>query len=495
MMEKNILNDEQVRQINKLMIIILGVTTFFGVSGLASQLSNAEELAPYKSIIPIIVFILNIIITIVASKVAEPYKLHQIEAISFTVVYASMLLFSLNGMPFPYIIPMMIVIVLYLDRTATLGMGIATIILNIIRVVMNVTTSDLADVIEICMIEVIISILATVACVMGTRLLNRFISENMESIEDAAVERAKVSENILKVTDEVTADFDLLKGGLSEIEQTSKLVCDSINQIGQGNEENLSAVELQTNMTGEIQNLINSTGEITTEAVEVSGQMSEMFTKSLKDIESLVDQAIKTTEVGVKMQEAAGRQQKSSNEAMNITDMILSISEQTNLLALNASIEAARAGEAGRGFAVVATEISHLAEQTKQSTEQITNILRELTENAGEVSDKATQTVEMAGAQKDLVELVKGIIIESRDCSEKLGNTLRTVNSDMKSIKDSNDEVVNSTSRLLATSEEFTASTQETIKISQNNMDMISESMDIMTRISDKMNELAKEEA
>ncbi len=494
-MEKNILNDEQVRQINKLMMIILGVTTFFGVSGLASQLSNAEELAPYKSIIPIIIFILNIIITIVASKIAEPYKLHQIEAVSFTIVYASMLLFSLNGMPFPYIIPMMIVIVLYLDWTASLGMGIATIILNVIRVVMNVTTSDLADVIEICMIEVIISILATVACVMGTRLLNRFISENMESIEDAAVERAKVSENILKVTDEVTADFDLLKGGLSEIEQTSKLVCDSINQIGQGNEENLSAVELQTNMTGEIQNLINSTGEITTEAVEVSGQMSEMFTKSLKDIESLVDQAIKTTEVGVKMQEAAGRQQKSSNEAMNITDMILSISEQTNLLALNASIEAARAGEAGRGFAVVATEISHLAEQTKQSTEQITNILRELTENAGEVSDKATQTVEMAGAQKDLVELVKGIIIESRDCSEKLGNTLRTVNSDMKSIKDSNDEVVNSTSRLLATSEEFTASTQETIKISQNNMDMISESMDIMTRISDKMNELAKEEA
>ena len=493
-MEKSILNDNQVRQINKLMIIILCVTTFFGVAGLGSQLSDAAYLAPYKSIIPLILFIINLILTIVVSRIVEPYKLHQIEAVSFTVVYAAMLLLSLQGMPFPYIIPMMIVIVLYLDNRATLGMGVASIVLNIIRVVMNVATNELADVIEVSMIEIIISILTTVACVMGTKLLTRFISENMESIEAAAVERAKVSENILKVTDEVTADFDLLKDGLTEIEQTSKLVCESINQIGQGNEENLSAVELQTNMTGEIQNLINSTGEITTEAVDVSEQMSEMFTKSLKDIESLVEQAIKTTEVGMQMQEAAGRQQKSSDEAMNITDMILSISGQTNLLALNASIEAARAGEAGRGFAVVATEISHLAEQTKQSTEQITNILRELTENAGEVSDKATQTVEMAGAQKDLVELVKGIIIESRDCSDKLGDTLRTVNSDMKRIMDSNDEVVNSTSRLLATSEEFTASTQETIKISQNNMDKIDESMDIMARISGKMNELAQEE-
>ncbi len=491
-MEKNILNENQVKQINSLMFIILGVTTFFGVAGLMSQLSNAAELAPWKSILPVILFAVNILVTVVAARIVKPYMLHKIEAVSFTIVYAAMLLLSLQGMPFPYIIPMMIVIVLYLDRGCIMGMGIAFIVLNIIRVIINVSSHDMSEVIEITMISVITSILTTVACIMGTRLLTRFISENMEGIEAAALERARVSEHILAVTDEVTASFDTLKSGLDEVGETSRLVCDSIDQIGQGNDENLSAVELQTNMTGEIQSLLNQTGAITGEAVDVSEQMSEMLTKSLKDMESLVTQAIETTEVGNQMQEAAERQQKSSDEAMNITDMIFSISGQTNLLALNASIEAARAGEAGRGFAVVATEISHLAEQTKQSTEQITNILKELTENAGEVSEKATQTVEMASAQKELVELVKGMLTESRDYSEKLGETLRTVNSDMSRIKDSNDEVVNSTSRLLATSEEFTASTQETIRISRNNMDKIEESIGIMARISGKMQELAK---
>ncbi len=490
-MKETILETEQVRQINKLLLVVLIITSFFGVAGVLSQLTSAD-MAPYKSVVPAVLGVINLIISIVVYKVSEPEFFHKYVAVGYLVVYAAMLLLSMNGTTFPYLIPIMIMTILYLDRTASLGLGIAFIVLNVIRVIINVTTMVLDDVIEISMISIIISILTMLATVLGTRLLIRFIGENMANVEEAAKERARVSENILNVTDQVTADFKTLKSGLDEVGETSRLVCDSIDQIGQGNEENLSAVELQTNMTGEIQSLLNETDEITAEAVEVSGQMTDMLGRSLNDMESLVVQSIETTEVGNQMKSAAERQQKASDEAKNITEMIFSISEETNLLALNASIEAARAGEAGRGFAVVASEISHLADQTQKSTEQIANILKELAENAGEVSEKAVSTVEMANAQKDLVEQVKGVINESREYSVKLGDTLKTVSGDMARIKDSNDEVVNSTTRLLATSEEFTASTQETIRISRNNMDKIEEAIDIMTNISGKLQELAE---
>jgi hypothetical protein len=67
------------------------------------------------------------------------------------------------------------------------------------------------------------------------------------------------------------------------------------------------------------------------------------------------------------------------------------IAEQTNLLALNAAIEASRAGEQGKGFAVVAGEVKELANQSKQATVQVRQILGEIQKatNAAVLSTEA----------------------------------------------------------------------------------------------------------
>lgn len=485
------LNETQIRRVNKVLMTVVVVTTFFSFVGLMAELTLANR-GVFKSIIPIVCILLNVVLTVVI-KMKNDLVLYKYEAIGFSVAYCFMLLMGESNATFPYLIPLMIVSMMYLNGSVSSLLGAIFVVINFIRVIINFNTLDRDTAIEFSMVEIIIVLLTTMVTILGTRLLTQFIKENMDEIRAVAAERAKVTEHILKVTEEVSKNVVLLQKSLNEIGESSEHVCSSIEQIGEGNIDNVKAVELQTSMTEEIQKFMNETNQIAEEAVDISDEMMNVLGLSLKDMDSLVQKTKDTTKVGNDMKEAAEKQQKSSEDARNITDIILSISSQTNLLALNASIEAARAGEAGRGFAVVADEISNLAAQTKESTEQITRILHELMDNAENVSSKADQTVEMADEQAELVEETTDRLNDFKEKSKKLQTTLIQIKNDMEKIKESNDKVVNSTSTLLATSEEFAASTEETIEVSKDNVVKVDNSREVIAEISKQMNELMED--
>ncbi|MNI03608.1 Methyl-accepting chemotaxis protein McpB [compost metagenome] len=241
------------------------------------------------------------------------------------------------------------------------------------------------------------------------------VAASSAQLQASAQQSSQATEHIAGITQEIAAGIDRQVGHVADNLVDIQKLSQDVRQINDKSQVVLEAVNITT------QTASNGKEELTNAISQV------------RVIEGSNDKLSKV--IGLLNQQAA--------EIGQATQIIMGIAKQTDLLALNAGIEAARAGEQGRGFAVVAKEVRDLAEKSRQSADQISDLISGIQQEVG------AAVVEM---QQGTLEIQKGIhLIDAAGQSfEGIMGLIEEVQSDIQDVTHSTVSIMNETERVVS---------------------------------------------
>jgi methyl-accepting chemotaxis protein len=301
------------------------------------------------------------------------------------------------------------------------------------------------------------------------------IGELAQSFNMMLINLREMITQVRFTSEKVAASSEELSATSEQSSKVSEQINQSIQQVSAGSEQQARNTHISSEL---IQEMTAGVKQVT-ENAQKAGQASDETTTKATDGSKTVDASIKEIEyINSNVQDAAGKIQhlgERSKEIGQIVGVITQIADQTNLLALNAAIEAARAGDHGRGFAVVADEVRKLAEQSKQSSEKIkelvTAILNETAETViwmdGTVEQSAKGISAIKSVEKtfgDIQHSVKDVteqIQEVSAASQQMMASIEEIGSSFIRITNITDDTVYQTQQVSASVQEQSASAEE----------------------------------
>lgn len=322
------------------------------------------------------------------------------------------------------------------------------------------------------------------------------IERRRDEIGNIARSLTVMKNNITNLIKIVAANSEQVAASSQELTSTSRQSAESAGEVARTIEEIARGASDQAKETETGTGTIQELGDIITQDQQYLNELNDY----IKNVTTLKDTGLETvTELSNRNQDSStsakeiqshiNETAKSAEKIQAASLMIKSIAAQTNLLALNAAIEAARAGEAGRGFSVVAEEIRNLAEQSNNFTDEISVVMKDLTDKT-EASVKAIEAVEsIMEAQTvsvtDTSQKFDGISAALEHMQELISN----LNHSGSRMLIKKDEIISTMENLSAISEENAAGTEE----ASASMEEQTAAMDEIANASESLAELAQE--
>ena len=316
--------------------------------------------------------------------------------------------------------------------------------------------------------------------------LNFAVSEKMTARGDEVGNIARSIDSLMHKFTDIVNDLHGSSNTLTDFSASIKNnfadINEAITNIDSAVEEMATSAKNQANTTQDVASQMNEMGiavERSSENIgtlkQITGSMESTNREVSATLDSLVSISNNTRESIENVQRQTDDTNQSAMEIQSVVNLISDIAGQTNLLSLNASIEAARAGEQGRGFAVVADEVRQLAEQSRQSADQIEGIVRKLIENSNSSVAAMNEVMNDIQVQHDKLDQTKAVFEHLQSEITNVTNAVDGISKEIESIDHAKDRVYSNLESLAAISEENAASTQETSATMSQLADLVNE--------------------
>lgn len=254
-------------------------------------------------------------------------------------------------------------------------------------------------------------------------------------------------------------------GGISEVAGNTKMTIEQVTQaidsVAQGAVKQAESTQEANTQVEHLKNSLDETKEYVSGMNGMTEKANEVSTEGIESVKDLIEKSGKTAEKSKVSLEVMNEMVESIDKIFYISDTIADITSQTNLLSLNASIEAARAGEMGKGFAVVADEIRKLADESKESTDEIKKIITEITEKSKLVEATMQENEVLQSEQQEAINRTEEIFGEIMKQIEMLGSGMERINTLNENMSANKDLVVDKMGTIASVSEQSAAATEE----------------------------------
>lgn len=299
--------------------------------------------------------------------------------------------------------------------------------------------------------------------------MSRQLRELIENVQNTSNQLLDSANDLSAVSEETSASSEEIGNAISEVATGTAQQANDLEDINYRVEILTKAITAMNDQSETMRNVTINAEEISTEGTVIVGHLQQSNAESLTaseeisaDIKSLYEK---------------------TKEIFHIMETIENIAGETNLLALNASIEAARAGEHGKGFAVVADEIRKLAEQSKDATHQVREVVTTITSE----TEKTVETAE--GITKTSLNLNEDVL-QTQSKFNQLSVSIKEITAALQVLDGEIDKTTSSNQKISEGIENASSVSEETAASVEEITSSIDEQINAITNVANAAEQL-----